>query len=39
MLRHEYRRIDPTILWSVVTGHLDDLDKAVATLLEEEPDG
>jgi uncharacterized protein with HEPN domain len=39
MLRHEYRRIDPTVLWSVVIGHLDDLDKAVATLLEEEPDG
>jgi uncharacterized protein with HEPN domain len=37
MLRHEYRRIDPAILWSVVTEHLDDLDKAVATLLEDEP--
>jgi uncharacterized protein with HEPN domain len=35
MLRHEYRRIDLTILWSVVTEHLDDLDKAVSALLEE----
>jgi uncharacterized protein with HEPN domain len=26
MLRHEYRRIDPDILWSVVTDHLDELD-------------
>jgi uncharacterized protein with HEPN domain len=37
MLRHEYRRIDPAVLWSVVTEHLDSLDKAVATLLEDEP--
>jgi uncharacterized protein with HEPN domain len=37
MLRHEDRRINPAILWSVVTKHLDDLDKAVATLLEDEP--
>ena len=34
MLRHEYRRIDPEILWSIVTEHLDMLDKAAATLLE-----
>jgi uncharacterized protein with HEPN domain len=39
MLRHEYRRIDPAIVWSVVTKHLDDLDKAVAALLEDEPKG
>lgn len=34
MLRHEYRRIDPDILWSVVTEHLDLLDGAAAALLE-----
>ena len=34
MLRHEYRRIDPDILWSVVTDHLDELDAAAAALLE-----
>jgi uncharacterized protein with HEPN domain len=39
MLRHEHRRIDPAIVWSVVTKHLDDLDKAVAALLEDEPKG
>lgn len=33
MLRHEYRRIDPEILWSVVTEHLDALDSAAAALL------
>lgn len=35
MLRHEYRRIDPDILWSVVTDHLDQLDSAAAALLEQ----
>ena len=35
LLRHEYRRVDPDILWSVVTDFLDPLDDAVATLLEE----
>ncbi len=34
MLRHEYRRIDPEILWSIVTDHLDDLDDAATALLE-----
>jgi uncharacterized protein with HEPN domain len=38
MLRHEYRRIDSDILWSVVTDHLDDLDKAAAALLEQLPE-
>jgi len=33
ILRHEYRRIDPAILWSVVTDYLDDLDKAAAAML------
>jgi uncharacterized protein with HEPN domain len=35
MLRHEYRRIDPEILWSIVTEHLDTLDRAAAVLLKE----
>ena len=35
MLRHEYRRIDPDILWSVVTDHLDDFDNAAVALLEQ----
>ena len=38
MLRHEYRRIDPDILWSVVTDYLGDLDRAVAALLEQTPE-
>jgi uncharacterized protein with HEPN domain len=32
--RHEYRRFDPDILWSVVTDHLDQLDAAVAAIIE-----
>jgi uncharacterized protein with HEPN domain len=35
MLRHEYRRIDPDILWSVITDHLDDLDRAAVALLDQ----
>jgi uncharacterized protein with HEPN domain len=35
LLRHEYRRVDPDILWSVVTDYLDPLDDAVPALLEE----
>jgi len=38
MLRHEYRRIDPDILWSVVTDYLGDLDSAAAALLEQPPE-
>ncbi|HEX2366861.1 MAG TPA: HepT-like ribonuclease domain-containing protein [Bradyrhizobium sp.] len=38
MLRHEYRRIDSDILWSVVTENLDDLDKAIEALLGEQPE-
>jgi len=38
MLRHEYRRIDPDIPWSVVTDHLDQLDDAAAALLEQPPE-
>ncbi|MDE2378489.1 HepT-like ribonuclease domain-containing protein [Bradyrhizobium sp.] len=36
MLRHEYRRIDPDILWSVVTENLDDLDEAIEAMLSHE---
>jgi uncharacterized protein with HEPN domain len=35
LLRHEYRHIDPEILWSIVTGPLVELDAAAAFLLEE----
>jgi uncharacterized protein with HEPN domain len=35
MLRHEYRRIDPAILWSVISEHIEPLDQAVTTLLED----
>jgi uncharacterized protein with HEPN domain len=35
LLRHEYRRIDPEILWSIVTEHLGPLDAAAAALLEK----
>jgi uncharacterized protein with HEPN domain len=39
LLRHEYRHIDPEVLWSIVTGPLDHLDTAAAMLLEELDDG
>jgi len=35
LLRHEYRHIDPEILWSIVQGSLTELDAAVAALLAE----
>lgn len=35
LLRHEYRRIDADILWSIVTEHLDELDHAAAALLHD----
>jgi len=38
MLRHEYRRIDSDILWSVVTQYLDDLDSAAVAPLEQLPE-
>jgi uncharacterized protein with HEPN domain len=34
LLRHEYRHVDPEVLWSIVTGQLDELDDAAAALLE-----
>jgi len=34
MLRHEYRRIDSDVLWSIITEHLDELDRAVAGMLD-----
>jgi uncharacterized protein with HEPN domain len=33
LLRHEYRHVDPEILWSIVTGPLSDLDKAAVAML------
>jgi uncharacterized protein with HEPN domain len=33
ILRHEYRDIDSDILWSIITKHLSDLDKAADALL------
>jgi uncharacterized protein with HEPN domain len=36
LLRHEYRRIDPAILWSIITDHLDELNQAVVSLLDAE---
>ncbi len=38
LLRHEYRRIDSDILWSVVTENLDGLDKAAEALLTQPPE-
>jgi len=38
MLRHEYRRIDSDILWSVISENLDDLDRAIEALLKEQPE-
>jgi uncharacterized protein with HEPN domain len=35
LLRHEYRRIDPAILWSIIEDHLDALDQAAADLLNK----
>jgi len=32
LLRHEYRRIEPAILWSVVHDHLGALDRAIAAM-------
>jgi uncharacterized protein with HEPN domain len=34
LLRHEYRHVDPEVLWSIVIGQLDELDNAAAVLLE-----
>ncbi|MGE3990185.1 HepT-like ribonuclease domain-containing protein [Pseudorhodoplanes sp.] len=33
LLRHEYRGIDPIVLWSIVTEHLDSLDRSAENLL------
>lgn len=33
MLRHEYRRIEPAILWSIVQDHLAGLDEAAERIL------
>ena len=36
LLRHEYERIDPAVLWSIVHDQLPELRDAVITLLEIE---
>ena len=33
LLRHEYRHVDPEVLWSIVTSQLDELDNGAAALL------
>jgi uncharacterized protein with HEPN domain len=38
LLRHEYRRIDSDILWSIITENLADLDRAAEILLAGEPE-
>jgi uncharacterized protein with HEPN domain len=38
LLRHEYRRIDSDILWSIITEKLADLDRAAEILLAELPE-
>ena len=38
LLRHEYRRIEPDILWSIVEDHLENLDRAAAALLGNLPE-
>lgn len=32
LLRHEYRRIEPVILWSVISDHLGPLERAIADM-------
>jgi uncharacterized protein with HEPN domain len=38
LLRHEYRRIDSDILWSIITENLADLDRAAEILLAGQPE-
>jgi len=38
ILRHEYRRVGPEVLWSLITERLSDLDKAAADLLRDLPE-
>jgi uncharacterized protein with HEPN domain len=38
LLRHEYRRIDSDILWSIITEKLADLDRAAEILLAALPE-
>ena len=33
LLRHEYRRVDPQVLWSVITEHLVPLQEAVESMI------
>ncbi len=38
ILRHEYRHVDPEVLWSVIMERLAELDKAAAKLLQDFPE-
>lgn len=38
LLRHEYRRVDSDILWSIITEKLADLDRATEILLAGQPE-
>jgi uncharacterized protein with HEPN domain len=38
ILRHQYRDIDPDIVWSIITEQLTDLDEAAEALLARLPD-
>jgi uncharacterized protein with HEPN domain len=36
ILRHEYHRVEPTIIWNITETHLATLEDAVVSLLAEE---
>jgi uncharacterized protein with HEPN domain len=36
-LRHEYRRIDPDIIWEIAQKHLDDLQPVIEAILADTP--
>jgi uncharacterized protein with HEPN domain len=37
VLRHEYHRVEPAIVWNIMEGHLPVLAVAVRSLLAETP--
>jgi uncharacterized protein with HEPN domain len=36
-LRHEYRRIDPDIIWEIAQKHLGDLQPVIESILADTP--
>jgi uncharacterized protein with HEPN domain len=36
-LRHEYRRVDPDIIWEIAQQHLDELQPVIEAILAETP--